>query len=284
MGIAILALLLSIFALGAAWTTVHSSQEFQPASQGSLKYILNRGEIRAAVVPIPPLVSIDPNTKEVSGYAVDLLNAIASQAKLRVTYSVADWGNMGTELTSGRSDVICSGVFLTVDRAKEFAFSMPYSYWGIVAVVRKEGGLVSNKADLYKPGLRVAALVGDAALDCAKHTLQKAIVMPMSGSDLTQPMSEVLAGRADVAFGDLATSKRFVAEHSEVQLLFEGNPLNVFSAGFMLRQGDEAFRQFLDIGLQQLNLSGEMERLEAKYEPQKSWLSTPRPWQASTGR
>jgi len=245
--------------------------------KNTLQEVLRRQEIRAVAVPIPPMVNIDPQTKKVTGYAVDVIEAIAAKANLKVTYTVADWGNMGSELTSGKNDIVCSGIFMNLDRAKDFSFSDPFTYWGLIAVVRADQQKISGKADLQLPGLRVAALKGEQGFQWASKNMPKAIITPMSGSDLTQPMLEVLAGRADVAFADPGTAHRFISEHREAKILFENDPLDVNAAGFMLRQGDWELQQFLNVGLQQLQLSGELDAIESRYAAQKVWISMPKP-------
>lgn len=274
----IAAILMSLVAIAVTLIRTSADSTVPERPVNTLRTVLDRKVIRAAAVPIPPLVNIDPSTKSVTGLAPDILAAIASKAGLTVQYTVADWGNMGSELISGRSDVICSGVFMNLDRAKEFSFTDPFSYWGMVAVVPAGSTSVKTRADLKLPGLRVAALSGEQGHLWAKKNMPDAVITPVLGSDLTKPMTEVITGRADVVFSDLQTARRFVKEQKGARVLFEDDPLDVLGAGFMLRQGDRDFQEFLNIGLQQLNLSGELETLDGKYSGQKSWLSISKPW------
>jgi ABC-type amino acid transport substrate-binding protein len=84
-------------------------------------------------------------------------------------------------------------------------------------------------------------------------------------------MLEILAGRADIALADYATATKFVAEHPEVDIAFNGEPVSLQYAAFMLRRNDYLLREYINIALRNLDLSGALSAIDRKYSESRTW-------------
>jgi ABC-type amino acid transport substrate-binding protein len=229
------------------------------------------GKITVAVVPAPPITSFDPTTKQPSGYAVDVINAIARNAKINVEFIPGDWGTMGAALSSGKARAVIGPIFMSEGRAREFIFSDALFAYAVVAVVPKSSHKVQRLEDLKTPGLRLAVGRGGFDAEFVSRFMPQAKQTVFPPDDPNLPALEVIAGRADLALMDFGTAKKFVAEHGEVEMRFQDTPVSLQYAGFMLAQGDTALRDFLNLAMRNLDLSGELSVIDAKYTPQKSW-------------
>lgn len=100
-----------------------------------------------------------------------------------------------------------------------------------------------------------------------EQNLPKATVRALKADDITQVFLDVLSGNSDIALADLEQVKAFAKEHStQVDVLFADPPPASVPAGFMLRQGDFSFYNFLNSALDFLESNGVLDRLDVKYE------------------
>jgi len=241
--------------------------------------VLNTKKTKVGVVPYAPIVIVDPATRELSGFAIDAMRAIGEGGGFEIEFEVLDWATMNAALAGGKIDAVVSAIFRNPQRAKEFTFTVPTMYFGQSAIVRADDQSIRTAADLKRPGLRVAVLAGEAGAEYVRRFMPQAQVTTLTGSDLTIPMMEVVSGRADIAFGDLATCRRFAANNTSVRNVFSDDPLNVSAACFMLRRGDSAWLDFLNVSIETLLFSGELDELNAKYNQDGIWIPISKPWQ-----
>jgi cyclohexadienyl dehydratase len=105
--------------------------------------------------------------------------------------------------------------FLTIPRAREFAFSTPYAYFADgIGVVRADEKRFTNFDSLDTEGVTIAVGQGWPSETLVKSRFTKArIVSVQTATDLQQLFNEVLSGRADIAVADGADAERFVREH-----------------------------------------------------------------------
>ena len=246
----------------------------------SLEQMKRSGKIKACYIKYPPFVIQDPQTGKLSGYFIDLMAAIAQEAGATVDYEETNWGTMVAALQSNKCDVVVSGVFATIPRAKEATFSDPVLYVGISAIARRNDNRFKSVEDLAQPGLVVAVTNGEVGHEYAKKFLPNAKLIVMETEDISRPMLEVSTGRADVALGDSMTTYRFAKAHPEVKDVFAKDPFYVFGTGVMVRRDDYDWLDFLNIGIKHLELSGITDKLEAQYkEGSTAWISKRKPWQ-----
>jgi len=271
-----------LVAAGACFSGCRSPQSgTQPssASQSVLATIKQTGRLKACYIKYPPFVIQDPRSDKLSGYFIDLMAAIAKEGSFTVDYEETNWGTMITALQTGKCDVIVSGVFPTILRAKEVTFATPLLYVGLSGVTRKNDTRFKSAADLTQNGLMIAVTSGEVGDEYAKRFLPDAKVTVMQTEDISRPMLEVLTGRADIALGDSLTACRFAKAHPEAKDVFADSPLRVYGTTFMVRRGDPEWTDFLNIAIGEMELSGVTDKLEAQYkECPSAWHSKGKAW------
>jgi cyclohexadienyl dehydratase len=240
---------------------------------GLLAKIERTGELHAGYGVYPPYTQEDPNTKQVTGLSVELIEQIAKELKCKVVWHRLNWNTMSADLKRGEYDVIADPIFQTIPRAREFAFTDPYaSFADGIAVVRKDDNRFNSFASLDMEGITIAVGQGWASETLVKAKFMKPkIVSVQTTTDLLQVFNEVISGRADVAIADGADAERFVQEHSGVvKALWLDNPPAFTPAGFALRPTDVSGAEFLTVSLRYLRGLGVIDALAQKYKTQPS--------------
>ena len=84
----------------------------------------------------PPFEMVDEQTKEIVGFDIDLMNAIAEKAGLDIQFQNVAWDPLLAGMADCQYDMAISGMTITPDRAAQFAFSDPYINAGQIVVVQ----------------------------------------------------------------------------------------------------------------------------------------------------
>lgn len=227
------------------------------------------GELHAGYGVYPPYTQEDPNSKQVSGFSVEVIEQIAKELKCKVVWHRLNWNTMSADLKRGEFDVIADPIFLTIPRAREFAFTIPYAYFADgIAVVRKDDNRFTDFGSLDRDGITIAVGQGWASETLLKARFTKPkIVSVQTATDLLQVFNEVVGGRADVAIADGADAQRFAKEHPDaVKILWLDNPPAFMPAGFALRPTDSKGADFLTVCLRNLESTGVLNALARKYD------------------
>lgn len=236
--------------------------------QSILQNIQRTKTINAGYIPYPPFVIVDPNTKKLSGYFIDMMNEIVANMgqDIKINYEETTWGTMVVGVQSGKFDVVVSGIFSTIPRSMQVTFTRPVMLVGLSAVARSDDTRFKTDEDLKKPGLTIAVTAGEVGHGYAKQFLPNAKLIVLDTPDITRPMLEVLAGRADVGIADSMSVYNFVDAHKgKAANVFADRPLYLYGTGLLLPR-DLQWKDFLDQAIDFLGYSKVLDRLEAKYK------------------
>ncbi len=236
---------------------------------GVVERISLSGEIHAGYGVYPPYSVEDPNTGDVSGFSVELIEHIAGELNCTVVWHRVNWNTMSADLKRGEYDVIADPIFQTIPRAPEFAFSEPYALFADgIAVVRKGEARFEEFGDLDREGVVINVGLNQASEALVRARFSKATIDAVSvPADNMQIFQGVLSGRADAAVADAPNAKRFVEEHPEqAKALWLQDPPAYMPAGFALRPSDERGAAFLTACLRYLRATGILADLAKKYD------------------
>ena len=84
----------------------------------------------------PPFEIVDEATKEIVGYDIDLFNAIAEKANLKIEFINTPFDSVLSGMGTCQFDAAISAMTITEERQKSFDFSDPYINAGQVVVVQ----------------------------------------------------------------------------------------------------------------------------------------------------
>lgn len=124
------------------------------AHADKLDDIKQAGVVRIAVFDSnPPFGYIDPQSKKLVGYDVDVADAIGKALGVKVELRATNPANRIPLLVSKKVDLIAANFTITDERAKEVNFSVPYFATGQKFIARK--GVLKTPEDIKK--LRIGA-------------------------------------------------------------------------------------------------------------------------------
>lgn len=246
-----------------------STAQAQAQAPGSILQKVQKNKVvHAGYIPYPPFVIVDPATKKLSGYFIELMDAIVADMGqgIKIEYEETTWGTMVVGVQSGKFDVVVSGIFSTIPRAMQVTFTRPVMLVGLSAVARAGDNRFKTDADLRKPGLTIAVTAGEVGHSYAQKYLPNAKLIVLDTPDITRPMLEVLSGRADIGIADSMSVFNFVQAHkAKAANVFAERPLFLYGTGLLLPR-DLQWKDFMDQAISFLEYSKVLDRLEQKYK------------------
>ena len=144
----------------------------------------------------PPLQMVDAD-KNVVGYEIDLMAAIAEEAGYKVEILNTAWDGIFATLESKNSDVIASCVTITEARKKRYLFSDPTYGFVQALVVGKDSDIASAK-DLN--GKRIGVQIGTTAV-IALNKIDKTLDIA-TYDDIGLALEDLKNGRIDAVMCD----------------------------------------------------------------------------------
>jgi ABC-type amino acid transport substrate-binding protein len=240
------------------------------ASARSLQEIMSAKKVRLGTVPYPPMTQLDPRTSQYSGLWVDGPKFMFEQLGLEVEFVETKWATFPSALQSNQFDVFVGGSFATPRRATAVDFSRPVMFMGHSVTIRREdAGKFKSMADLDKPGVTIATVLGTSGHEYMKQNFKNATIKALDTGDLTQDSLEVLASRADAALQDAFKVAQVVARHPEKLVdLFGDKPFYLLPIAYALSSGNRELLQLVNTSLDWMESSGKWQELAKPYRDQ----------------
>jgi polar amino acid transport system substrate-binding protein len=116
------------------------SQQQQPEFVKDGQQLIREGEapeVRVAVVIVPPLVM--EQNGSLTGFSIELWNAIAKRLKVETSYQIMPDGNALEEAMRSKSADLTPTLYITSARDAAFDFSYPTFEAGLQIMVRETG-------------------------------------------------------------------------------------------------------------------------------------------------
>jgi len=106
----------------------------------------------------PPFESVNEQTKEIEGFDIDLMTAIAEKSGLEIEFINVAWDPLLAGIAQCQYDAAISAMTITEERKKQFLFSDPYFFAGQIVTVLIDNTEIASKYDLS--GKVVGAQIG----------------------------------------------------------------------------------------------------------------------------
>ena len=158
----------------------------------------------------PPFETVDEATKELTGFDVDLMNAIAEAAGMEIEWVNTPFDSVIAGVSECQYDMAIAAITITDDRKAAMLFSDPYVDAGQIVVVRKDEADITSKDDLT--GLVVAAQLGTTG-EIEAQAIEGVEYKPYDSYDLA--MLDLINGQVDAVIADKPTADSFVGQYAE---------------------------------------------------------------------
>jgi len=207
-----------------------------------------------------PFESLDANGRP-QGFQIDLLAALAPLIGVEFEPTLRPWAQTEQAFRAGALDVV--GMVDTSERRQWALFARGHATPAL-AVYQKEGQPQRQSLpDLA--GLRIAVLEGDAMRETQRTWLASLTASFVPMSDAARALAAVQQGRADAALLPRAYGDRLLARGAVPGVAASHLILDVQSYALAVAPGQEALRQLLQQGLDQLEADGRLEQLRLRW-------------------
>jgi polar amino acid transport system substrate-binding protein len=209
----------------------------------------------------PPMEYIDAN-KEIVGFDIDLIKAVAEAGGFEVQVINTAWDGIFGGLKNGDYDAVISSVTITDERKQEFDFSMPYINAGQVLIVQNATSGVTKLADLA--GKAVGAQIGTTGA----FEIEKVSGVELKTYDeLGLAIEDLANGRIAGVVADTPIAADFVLQNAAYvgKLKIVGEPFTDEYYGIVVQKGNTELLEKINAGLKKVLDSGKDEELMDKW-------------------
>lgn len=225
------------------------------AQADKLDDIQKAGVVKIAVFDSnPPFGFVDPQTKKLVGYDVDIAEAIGKALGVKVELRATNPANRIPLLTSQKVDLIAANFTITDERAKQVNFSIPYFATGQKFIARK--GVLKTPEDIK--ALRIGADKGTVQEITLREHYPTAKVI--SYDDTPLAFAALRNGNVQAITQDDAKLVGLLANVPDAQKAeFEISPFSITKEyqGVGVPKGEDRLTQKINDTLLQLEKSGE---------------------------
>lgn len=207
----------------------------------------------------PPFESVDEASKEIVGFDVDLLNAIAEKANLEVEYINVGFDPLLAGIAQCQYDAAISAITITDERKQSMLFSDPYFDAGQIVVVQSENTDITDKDSLS--GKTVGAQIGTTGA-IETENIEGATLKTYD--DVGLAFQDLMNGQVDAVIADNPLALGYVAEN-EGRLKTAGEPFTAEQYGIAICKTNTDLQARINEGLAAVKAEGTIEELTGKW-------------------
>jgi polar amino acid transport system substrate-binding protein len=208
----------------------------------------------------PPFAYENPQ-KQIVGFDVDIIQAVAQKAGLKVKVINTPWTGIFASLNNGDIDLIVSGVTINDKRKQSYAFTLPY-FEARQLIAVPASSTVKTLKDLT--GRKVGVVIGSAGDDIASAAFGKTSPDIRRFESTPVMIQELAASGLDAAIGDNGVIAYRVQEQKRLKTVDDPTfPKEYF--GIVVKQGNTALLGKLNAGLAAVKSDGTYATLYRKW-------------------
>ncbi|WEJ08619.1 ectoine/hydroxyectoine ABC transporter substrate-binding protein EhuB [Sinorhizobium prairiense] len=243
------------------------------ASAQSIREKIQNGEtIRIGFSNEAPWAYPGGNSEPLGSINAITLDVLKKLGATKIEPVVTEWGSLVPGLQAGRFDIITGGMYILPERCRNVLFSEPVGKItdGLVVPTGNPEGLHSLP-DLQKKGLTIATGAGgNGVREAQKVGIADEKIMQVASA--VEAVQAVKAGRADAAYGDYLTMKKFTGKDDGIGMADPFTPPSVGYPGLAFKPGDQAAVDAFNEVLKEYIGSEEMMESVSKYGYDKATL------------
>lgn len=208
----------------------------------------------------PPMEYVNED-REIVGFDIDLMNAIAEEGDFEVEFRNVAWDGIFAGLEAGEYDAIISSVTITEEREEQGDFSDPYINAGQIVVVPRD-------SEITGPDTLAGHVVGAQIGTTGAFEVQS-----MEGAELREydeiglAFEDLVAGRIDAVVCDTPVAADFALQREEYQerLQIVGESFTEEYYGILVQEGDSDLLAKINAGLDAVQEAGIDQQLEEEW-------------------
>ena len=207
----------------------------------------------------PPFEFVDEETKEIKGFDIDLINAIAEKEDLDIEIMNVAWDPLLAGVAQCQYDAAISSVSITEDRKKEMLFSDPYFQVGQLVTVGIDNTDIKGKDDLADKtaGAQIGTTGSFAIEDIEGATLK-------TYDDIGLAFQDLINGAIDAVVSDNPLAYEYIGKNPD-KLKSVGEVFTSEEIGIAVCKDNTDLLVKLNSGLQAVMAEGLIEDLIDKW-------------------
>lgn len=205
-----------------------------------------------------PFEFVDEKTKDIIGFDIDLMKAIAKEAGLEIEFKNVGFDPLLAGMASGQYDAAISSITITEDRKKNMLFSDPYYAAGQLVVVQAANTTIKSQADLK--GKKVGAQVGTTGADEAKALGADLKTYDEIGSAYL----DLVNGQIEAVVADNPLAIGYVQKYTG-KIKAAGQPFTAEEYGIAVKKGSTELLASINKGLKAAKDKGLLREYETKW-------------------
>lgn len=229
--------------------------------------VMRTNTLRCGYIISEPFISIDLQSGQKSGLAVDYMAAIGKEIGLSIEWTEeVGWGSYDEGLKTGRYDVMCMPLWETGPRARSAIFTKPLYDSDMSMIARAEDSRLNKINDINANNIIVATVEGDLShsLKAQHFPLAQENALP-TGTDNGLYFTNIVTKKADAGFAFKYVIDNF-NKTSDKKLKVVGNePVQAYATALSVAHGETELKFMLDSTISTLIKSGQAAAIISKY-------------------
>ena len=204
---------------------------------------------------------------ELSGFDVDISNALCAEMKADCEFVIQDWDGMIPALISGKIDAVVASMSITPDRLKKVDFSKKYYNTPPGIAVLKDSGLEGKDVGELE-GLTIGAQVSTTHADYAEQKIPDIDLKLYPTPD--EYKMELQSGRVDAVIDDSVVLSDWVKSEDGdcCKILMQLTPdpkINGEGAGIAVKKGNTDLADKFTDAIAAIRKNGKYKEINDKY-------------------
>jgi polar amino acid transport system substrate-binding protein len=196
--------------------------------------------------------------KEIVGFDIDFMNAIAEKEDLDIEFVNVGWDALLAGMAQGTYDMAISSITITEDRQKDMLFSDAYYAAGQIVVVQKNNTTITGKDTLTG---KVGAQLGTTgAMEVEKITTATL----KTYDEIGLAFQDLMNGQTNAVVCDNPVAMQYVVKNSD-NLKIAGNVFTNEFYGIAVAKGKTELLEKINDGIKKVLAEGIIATLEEKW-------------------
>lgn len=201
--------------------------------------------------------------KELVGFDVDLMRAIAKAEGFDVKFINTPWEGIFATVDKGDRDIIMSGITITDKRKQVVDFSKPY-FLAHQLILTDKSVKINKLSDLSKGS--VAVVSGSAGDVAASKTFGKASIRIRRFDNTPLALEELNQGGVVAAIGDIGVLAFYARNNPDKHFNMTRDPaFEEQYFGIAVKKGNQKLIDKINAGLDKVVASGEYNKIYRKW-------------------
>lgn len=208
------------------------------------------------------------NKGEMTGFDIDLIQALSERAGYSITLSNISWEALFEKIRQGQGDLAISGITITPEREKSYAFSVPY-FISSQAIITKDPSILSTK-DLLSNKIIGVHNGSIAIADMEKLLGENSPYLKKFPTAMRAQM--LLSGQIDAYVGDITVLQMLKKTYPEenFRIIYDNEFFSKEYFGILYpKNGDPKIRGAIDKALREMIEDGSYAEIYQKWFGEK---------------